>query len=82
MPVDRDAANLFFQLIAKRYERHSTIVTTNMRFSKWMDIFGSSTLANAVLGRLMHHSSVVTIKGPSYRLKDKHSFLEAEHSKP
>lgn len=81
MPVDHDAANLFFQLIAKRYERHSTIVTTNMPFSKWAEVFGSSTLANAVLDRLLHHSTVISIKGPSYRLKEKREFLQDQFEK-
>ena len=81
MPVDHDAANLFFQLIAKRYERHGTIVTTNMPFSKWAEVFGSSTLANAVLDRLLHHSTVISIKGPSYRLKEKREFLQDQSEK-
>ena len=60
-----DLANIFFQLIAKRYEKNSTIITTNMPFSKWGEFFGSATLANAVLDRLLHHSSIISIKGPS-----------------
>ena len=56
MPIDTDSANLFFQLIARRYEKHCTIITTNIPFSKWGEIFGSATLANAVLDRLLHHS--------------------------
>ena len=78
MPIDADSANLFFQLIAKRYEKHCTIVTTNMPFSKWGEIFGSPTLANAVLDRLLHHSQIISIKGPSYRLKDKRAFVEIQ----
>lgn len=78
MPVDIDAANLFFQLIARRYEKHCTIITTNTPFSRWGEVFGSPTLANAVLDRLLHHSSVVSIKGPSYRLKEKRAFLESQ----
>lgn len=78
MPIDSDAANLFFQLIARRYEKHCTIITTNMPFSKWGEIFGSPTLANAVLDRLLHHSTVISIKGPSYRLKEKRAFMEAQ----
>ena len=78
MPIDADSANLFFQLIAKRYEKNCTIITTNMPFSKWGDVFGSATLANAVLDRLLHHSSVISIKGPSYRLKEKRSLLELQ----
>ena len=76
MPIDQDTANVFFQLIAKRYEKNSTIITTNMPFSKWGEFFGSATLANAVLDRLLHHSTVVSIKGPSYRLKDKKVLFE------
>ena len=60
-----DLANIFFQLIAKRYEKNSTIITTNMPFSKWGEFFGSATLANAVLDRLLHHSSIISINGPS-----------------
>lgn len=77
MPIDQDSANLFFQLIARRYEKNSTIITTNTPFSKWGEIFGSATLANAVLDRLLHHSVVISIKGPSYRLKDKRAFLDS-----
>lgn len=78
MPIDRDSANLFFQLIAKRYEKHCTIITTNTPFSKWGEIFGSPTLANAILDRLLHHSQIVSIKGPSYRLREKRAFMEAQ----
>lgn len=81
MPIDKDSANLFFQLIARRYEKHCTIITTNMVFSKWGEIFGSPTLANAVLDRLLHHSQVISIKGPSYRLKDKRLFMEVQADK-
>lgn len=71
LPVDRQGANLFFQLIAKRYEQHSTIITTNMPFSKWGEVFSDNTLANAILDRLLHHSTVINISGNSYRIKDK-----------
>lgn len=77
MPIDQDTANVFFQLIAKHYEKNSTIITTNMPFSKWGEFFGSATLANAVLDRLLHHSTVISIKGPSYRLKDKKLLFES-----
>lgn len=81
MPIDKDSANLVFQLIARRYEKHCTIITTNMVFSKWGEIFGSPTLANAVLDRLLHYSQVISIKGPSYRLKDKRLFMEVQADK-
>ena len=78
MPLDPDAASLFFQLIARRYEKHSTVITTNLAFSKWGDLFGSATLANAILDRLLHHSQIFSITGPSYRLKEKRAFLESQ----
>ena len=70
LPVDREDANMLFQLIARRYERKSTIVTTNISLSKWGDMFGDAMVANAILDRLLHHSKVFTIKGRSYRTKD------------
>ena len=77
LPVDRDGANLFFQLIAKRYEQTSTIITTNQPFSKWGEVFSDNTLANAILDRLLHHSNIIKITGPSYRLKDKLEEVES-----
>ena len=71
LPVDKQGANLLFQLIAKRYEKRSTIITTNMNFSKWGEVFSDNTLANAILDRLLHHSHVINIKGNSYRIKNK-----------
>ncbi|MBR0420402.1 MAG: IS21-like element helper ATPase IstB [Erysipelotrichaceae bacterium] len=68
--MDPDTANLFFNLISSRYERSSTIITTNSPFSKWADIFGEPVFTNALLDRLLHHCSVININGPSYRLKD------------
>lgn len=78
LPVDRDGANLFFQLIAKRYETSSTIITTNQPFSKWGEVFSDNTLANAILDRLLHHSNIIKITGPSYRLKDKLDEMETK----
>lgn len=70
LPVDKNGANLFFQLIAKRYEKSSTIITTNQPFSRWGELFSDNTLANAILDRLLHHSYVFNITGDSYRIKD------------
>lgn len=78
MPIDRDAANMFFQLVNRRYEKNSTIITTNMPFSQWGEFFSSPSLANAILDRLLHHSVVISIKGPSYRLKDKRSIIDQQ----
>ena len=71
LPVDHQGSNLFFQLIAKRYMTKSTIVTTNMPFSRWGEVFSDNTLASAVLDRLLHYSHIIRITGNSYRIKDK-----------
>ncbi len=76
--MNTESANLFFNLIAKRYEKSSTIITTNSPFSKWADIFQEPVLTNALLDRLLHHCSVLNINGPSYRLKDQLQFLSEE----
>ena len=70
LPIDPDAANLFFQLIAKRYERHPTIITTNKPLNRWAETFGDPVITNAILDRLLHHSKVFKIVGRSYRTKD------------
>ena len=75
LPISRDEANLFFQLINMRYEKHPTIITTNKSFNKWGEVFGDSIIANAILDRLLHHSKVFSIIGPSYRTKDKMKYF-------
>lgn len=70
LPLSKDDANMFFQLIAKRYETRSTIITTNISFSKWGDTFNDNVIATAILDRLLHHSHIFQIDGPSYRTKD------------
>ena len=76
LPLDIESANMLFQLVSKRYERNCTIITTNKPFSKWNEIFGDTTVANAILDRLLHHSHVINITGRSYRIKDKIKELE------
>lgn len=76
--MDVNSANLFFNLIAKRYEKSSTIITTNSPFSKWADIFQEPILTNALLDRLLHHCSVININGPSYRIKDQMQYMLEE----
>lgn len=71
LPISKEESNMFFQLINRRYEKTSTIITTNKEFSKWHEVFGDSTIANAILDRLLHHSIVEKIMGRSYRTKDK-----------
>jgi DNA replication protein DnaC len=70
LPLDTLGSNLLFQLIAKRYESKSTIITTNLSFSKWGEVFGDNVIANAILDRLLHHSTIHKISGKSYRTKD------------
>lgn len=71
LPLDTEASKLLFQLISSRYEKASTIITTNKALSTWGDVFGDNVLANAILDRLVHHSQFITINGKSYRTKDK-----------
>ena len=71
LPIDKLGANLFFQLIARRYEKNSIIITTNQPFSKWAEVFDDSVIAAAILDRLLHHSTIINITGKSYRTKDK-----------
>ena len=70
LPIDKEDSNLFFQLIDMRYEKKSTILTTNINFNDWDSIFNDAVVANAILDRVLHHSKVVTINGRSYRVKD------------
>lgn len=70
LPLDTESSNLLFQLIARRYEKNSTIITTNKSLSRWGEVFGDPVIANAILDRLLHHSHVINIVGRSYRTKD------------
>lgn len=70
LPIDKEDSNLFFQLIDMRYEKKSTILTTNMNFNEWDGIFFDAVVANAILDRVLHHAHVIPISGKSYRLKD------------
>jgi DNA replication protein DnaC len=75
LPMDIQGANLFFQLIARRYEKASTVFTSNKTFSQWNEVFADVTIAAAILDRVLHHCSVVHIKGESYRLKERREFM-------
>ena len=70
-PIDREECNLFFRFIATRYEKASTIITSNKAFSDWAELFHDTIIVTAILDRLLHHSTVINIKGNSYRLKGK-----------
>jgi DNA replication protein DnaC len=71
LPFDADAASLFFQLVNARYERGALIVTSNKPFTAWGEVFGDPVVAAAMLDRLVHHAEILSLKGDSYRLKDK-----------
>jgi DNA replication protein DnaC len=71
IPFEAEAANLFFQLVSSRYERASLIVTSNKPFGRWGEVFGDDVVAAAMIDRLVHHAEVVSLKGDSYRLKDR-----------
>ena len=79
LPVDKDAAFGFFQLIAARYEFRPTILTTNQPFSKWTDVFGDAVIANAIIDRLVHHCEVIKITGNSYRIKGRKIFDDSDN---
>jgi DNA replication protein DnaC len=71
IPFDPQAANLMFMLVSSRYERASMIVTSNKPFSAWGEIFGDEVVAVAMIDRLVHHAEILSLKGDSYRLKDR-----------
>jgi DNA replication protein DnaC len=71
LPFDPNAAHLFFQLVSRRYERGSVLITSNRSVGEWGSVFGDPVVATAILDRLLHHSHVITIRGDSYRLREK-----------
>jgi len=71
LPLERASAHQFFQLVARRYEKGSILLTTNQPVTEWGQVFGDETIAAAILDRLLHHSHTLVIKGESYRLKSK-----------
>ena len=71
LPIDKHGADLLFQVISMRYERGSTVITSNRAFKQWPEIFNNdSTLTSAILDRLLHHAETCVIEGKSYRMKD------------
>ena len=76
LPITKEGAYLFFFLINKRYEKKSTILTTNQVFSKWPEVFGDSVVTNAIIDRLVHHAHIIKVKGQSYRIKDKKAEMQ------
>jgi len=71
LPFEKRSAHLFFQLVARRYEKGSMLLTTNQMVTQWGAVFGDEVLAAAILDRLLHHSFTLTVQGESYRLKQK-----------
>jgi len=71
LPIDRQGANLFFQLISRRYERGPMVLTSNQSFGAWGEVFGDRVIATAILDRVLHHAITINIRGNSYRLKEK-----------
>jgi DNA replication protein DnaC len=71
LPLSRAEGNMVFQLVSRRYERGSIILTSNKTFGEMGQVFGDEVLATAILDRLLHHAEVISINGPSYRLKDR-----------
>jgi DNA replication protein DnaC len=71
IPFDPQAANLMFMLVSRRYERASPVVTSNKPFSAWGEIFGDDAVAVAMVDRLVHHAELISLKGDSYRLRDR-----------
>jgi DNA replication protein DnaC len=70
-PLDRLAAQFLFQLVSRRYQRGSIILTSNKSYGDWGDIFADQVLATAILDRLLHFSTTISIRGQSYRLREK-----------
>ena len=75
IPLDTHAANLFFQLVASRYEQGSMIVTSNLSFSRWGETFGDDVIAAAMIDRFVHHAEVITLDGESYRTRTRRELL-------
>src|SRR5213080_1995289 len=79
IPFDRDAANLFFPLIASRYEVGSVMVTSNLPFGRWGETFSDDVVAAAMIDRLVHHAEVLTLTGDSYRTRQRRELLAKEN---
>lgn len=78
LPVSNEGANFLFQVVAKRYETGSIILTSNKSFADWGETLGDSVIASAILDRLLHHSTVFNIRGDSYRLREKKKLMGKE----
>ena len=79
LPITRTGAMLFFQLLTRRYEHASTILTSNKGFEDWGEIFGDEVMAAALIDRLVHHCHIVNIRGNSYRMRQHTELRSALH---
>ena len=82
LPVNQTGAMLFFQLINRRYERASTVLTSNKGFEEWGDVLGDEVMAAALIDRLLHHCHIVNIRGNSYRIRHHTELSKVLHSPP
>ena len=80
LPFDADAANLFFQLVASRYEQGSIIVTSNLPFGRWGETFSDDVIAAAMIDRLVHHAEVLALSGESYRTRARRELLTKDRN--
>jgi DNA replication protein DnaC len=80
LPISRNGAMLFFQLMSRRYEHAATVLTSNKGFEEWGSIFGDDVMAVALIDRLLHHCHIVNIRGNSYRMRDHRDLWQTLHS--
>ncbi|HEY4558786.1 MAG TPA: IS21-like element helper ATPase IstB [Enteractinococcus sp.] len=80
IPFDDDAANLFFQLVASRYEQGSLLITSNLAFSRWGEIFTDDVVAAAMIDRLVHHTEVLSLDGDSYPTRTRRELIDTTTS--
>jgi DNA replication protein DnaC len=82
LPVTRTGAMLFFQLMSRRYEAASTVLTSNKPFDEWGEVLGDEVMAAALIDRLLHHCHIVNIRGNSYRMRQHHELWKALRQPP
>ena len=80
LPISSTGAMLFYQLMARRYERASTVLTSNKSFEEWGEVFGDDVMAGALIDRLLHHCHIVNIRGNSYRMRQHIELWNTLHS--